>query len=281
MRIDSFKWMHAAVVCVLLCFACGCGEKEGNIPPPPPPPPSSGTGNNGTGGSGGSGSTGITSSAITLDNVAWTLDFEENFDGTSVNTQNWSMYNSQGHAGHGLRRPSAFSVKDGNLVITAEMQDDKVVSGGMRHRKDYLYPVRFEFRARCEEDPSLAMSGVVLTWPKEGSKEDNGELDVFETGHSRQSRRPLNTFIHYRGGKQLHKTHDVDASEWQEMAMDWFENSLHIYLNGERVWDINDKSKVPDTMHHICLQLDAFEHEMKGTCHMYVDYVRIYTGSRK
>lgn len=207
--------------------------------------------------------------------IVWKLDFEDSFNGTSVNTSNWSMYNSSGHAGHGLRRPDAFSVKDGNLVITAQMADGKLVSGGMRHRKDYLFPVRFEFRAKCEKDPSLAMSGVVLTWPKSGTKEENGELDIFETGHSNASRKPFSTFIHYRGGKQVQFKHEADASEWQEMAMDWYADSLVIWRDSKRVWKL-DKSKTPDTPHHICLQLDAFKDSMTGVCRMYVDYVRIY-----
>lgn len=260
---------HAVLSGVMLAFLLSsCGGDDTVIPPAPdsggeimPPGPETPPDDKGE--------------------LVWTLDFEDDFSGSSVNTNNWSMYNSAGHSGHGLRRPSAYSVKDGLLVVTAEMIDGNVVSGGMRHRKDYLYPVRFEFKARCEPDPSLTMSGVVLTWPQAGSKEDNGEMDVFETGHSNASRKPFSTFIHYRGGKQVQFKHDADASQWQEMALEWHEEALYIYRGGEMVWSITDKNKVPDTKHHLCIQLDAFKDSMTGTVHMYVDYVRIYTGSYK
>jgi len=38
-------------------------------------------------------------------------------------------YTSPGQEGNGLRRPEAFSLKDGNLVVTASMIDSNLVSG--------------------------------------------------------------------------------------------------------------------------------------------------------
>ena len=110
----------------------------------------------------------------------WELVFEENFDGPEINTDIWNMYDGPGHARHGLRSPKAFSIKDGCLVITAEMIDGRVVSGGMAHKENYLYNTRWEFKARCDEDPTETMSGVVLTWPESNRWPDEGELDIFE-----------------------------------------------------------------------------------------------------
>ena len=174
----------------------------------------------------------------------WKLVFEENFDGDAVNTDVWSIYDGPGHAGHGLRSPEAFTVEDGNLVITAEMKDSLVVSGGMAHKENYLYNTRWEFRVKCDEDPYEAMSGVVLTYGPDNSQE--------------------------------HTAYDVDASQWQNMALEWFEDVIYVYLNGEKVWTVTDREVIPDWPHHICLQLDAFKHDMQGTVKMYVDYVRIY-----
>ena len=211
----------------------------------------------------------------------WKLVFEENFDGDAVNTDVWSIYDGPGHAGHGLRSPEAFTVEDGNLVITAEMKDSLVVSGGMAHKENYLYNTRWEFRVKCDEDPYEAMSGVVLTWPQTDNWPDEGELDIFET-LCQHPRRPLHSFFHYGpDNSQEHTTYDVDASQWQNMALEWFEDVIYVYLNGEKVWTVTDREVIPDWPHHICLQLDAFKHDMQGTVKMYVDYVRIYQCNHK
>lgn len=206
----------------------------------------------------------------------WKLVFEENFDGEAVNTDVWSIYDGPGHARHGLRSPQAFTIEDGLLVITAQMIDGKVVSGGMAHRENYLYNTRWEFRARCEEDPGKAMSGVVLTWPQSDNWPSEGELDIFETLNN-HPRRPLHSFFHYGAdNSQTHTEYDVDATQWQDMALEWFEDTLYVYLNGELAYTETNKEAVPAWPHHICLQLDAFKHEVEGVVKMYVDYVRIY-----
>lgn len=211
--------------------------------------------------------------------IKWTLDFEENFDGNEVNTANWDMYNSSGHNGNGLRRPEAFSVKDGILTITAKTnKDGEIVSGGMAHKKNYLPIVKWEFRARCEDDPSSAMSGVVLTWPQSNKWPNEGELDIFET-LTQTPRKPLHSFFHYGpNNDQVHKSYDVDGAEWQEMTLEWYTDAIVIYLNGKREWTVTDPKVIPIWTHHICLQLDAFKKVLPAPVHMYVDYVRVYKG---
>jgi beta-glucanase (GH16 family) len=212
----------------------------------------------------------------------WRLVFEDNFDSNAVDRSSWSMYNGPGHGGNGRRDPAAYSVSDGLLVITAQMKDygdgkgPQISSGGMAHRENYLYG-RFEFRVRCEADPSGATSGVVLTWPQTEKWPVDGENDIFET-LTGPTRTPLHTFIHYgKDNSQHHMKYDVDATQWQEMAMEWYPDAILIYLNGELVWTLTDRAAIPRVPHHICLQLDAFKKQMGDEpVHMYVDWVRIY-----
>lgn len=205
----------------------------------------------------------------------WKLVFQDDFNGTEVNKSDWAMYNSPGHAGNGLRRPEAFSVEDGLLVITAQMINDQLVSGGMAHVENYLFG-KFEFKVRTEPDPSEATSGVVLTWPKSERWPIDGENDIYET-LTGASRNPFHTFIHYGAdNKQYHFQHDADGTEWHVMAMEWEANAIRIYRDGEMVYELKDKEAIPQVPHHICLQLDAFKKEMSGTVKMYVDWVKIY-----
>ena len=206
----------------------------------------------------------------------WKLVFEENFDGPQVDRTVWNIYEGPGHNRHGYRKAEAFSVEDGYLVITARMKDGKIVSGGMAHRENYLPATRFEFRARCERDTSCTMSGVVLTWPQSDIWPDEGEMDIFET-LCQDPRQPIHTFLHYGSdNSQVHQEYDIDGTRWQEMALEWFEDVIYIYLNGELVYTVKDRDVIARWPHHICLQLDAFKHFLPETVKMYVDYVRIY-----
>jgi hypothetical protein len=207
-----------------------------------------------------------------------TLLFEDNFDGSSLNTTSWVPYNSPGHNGNGLRRPEAFSVANGLLVVTAKMVDGKIVSGGMSHRLNMTYG-RFEFRVRTEKDPTATMSGVIMTWPKYQWSPEFTENDIYETGTG-TTRWPFKTFIHYGYTYSTQKifSHDADASEWHTMAMDWRASELKIYRDGVLVWTLTDKAAIPDVLHHMSIQLDARATRTLTTpVRMYVDWVRIYS----
>ena len=207
--------------------------------------------------------------------IEWTLVFEENFDGSDVDTDEWSMYNGPGHVQNGLRRPEAFSVENGLLVVTAQMKDGELVSGGMAHRRNYKYG-RFEFRVRAEADPSSATSAVVLTWPQNENWPTDGELDIYET-LTGASRNPFHTFIHYgANNRQLHYVHEADAKEWHTMMCEWLPDKLTIYRDEMAVYTVKELYAIPQVEHHLCIQLDALKKEMTGVVKMYVDWVKIY-----
>jgi len=205
------------------------------------------------------------------------LRFADNFDGTALDTTQWSAWNSPGYLGHGLRRRSAFAVRNGMLVLTAQMVNGELVSGGMAHRGNYTYG-RYEFRVRTEKDPTATMSGIVMTWPKHQRSPEFTENDIYETGPV-ADRSTLDTYIHYGSNhttQKLHR-HKVNASEWHTMVMDWRKDELLIYRDGKLAWAVTDRSAIPDVLHHMGIQLDArHDRVLKQPVRMFVDYVRIY-----
>ncbi|MDR1585286.1 MAG: glycoside hydrolase family 16 protein [Prevotellaceae bacterium] len=204
----------------------------------------------------------------------WKLVFQDDFNGTSVNTADWSMYNSPGHAGNGLRRPGAFSVADGVLSVTAQMIDGQLVSGGMAHKLNLAYG-KFEARVRAGECESKATSAVLLTWPQSERWPVDGENDFYETGTN--DRRSFDTFIHYgANNNQFHKKHNFDVRDWLIVAMEWEPEWIKIYVNGVLQWTLTEKIAIPQVPHHLCIQLDAFKKEMTGITIMQVDWVKIY-----
>jgi hypothetical protein len=208
------------------------------------------------------------------------LVFEDQFDGPSVNTAKWATYNSPGHAGNGLRRPSAFTQENGQLVITAAWDGSNIVSGGMSHRYNQLYG-SYEVRVRVDPDPSGQLSGVALTWPMSEKQVPDGEMDIWEPGHSAKGRNPWMTFIHRTqdgvNDSQVWLTHNSDAAEWHTVRMDWTPTAIRVYVDGVLDGQITDPARIPTTPHHLCLQLDAFSNKpLAAPVRMNVDWVRVY-----
>jgi beta-glucanase (GH16 family) len=240
---------------LFLLVSLGCGKAEEEVIPPPP---------------------------LEENGDQWVLDFEENFDGNTLNTNVWSPYNTPGHVGNGLRRAEAFSVEDGLLVVTAKNNaDGAIVSGGMRHKADYLYG-KFEFKVKSDRDPAGIMSAVVLTWPSTEKWPVDGELDIFETGPG-IDRNNFFTVIHYDpANKQYTYDHKINGREWRIMTMEWTPEYIRIYRDGQKVYELTDLAAIPRVSHHICIQLDASKNgQLLPETKMYVDWVKIYKYNKK
>jgi endo-1,3-1,4-beta-glycanase ExoK len=206
------------------------------------------------------------------------LLFEDDFDGSQLNSASWSAYNGSGYNGHGLRRPSAISLDgQGNLVISAQTINGAVVSGGIANRLNRPYGL-YAFSVRTELDPTRNMSGAVLTWPQSGRWPQDGENDIYETG-TYDPRDPFFSFIHF--GDTATTQHSfkqfADATQWHTMAMDWSASAIKIYRDGALVWTMTDPAAIAHVPHHLCIQLDALgAGQVTGPVRMYVDWVRIY-----
>ena len=210
--------------------------------------------------------------------------YRNDFNGSSVGSE-WTLYNSPGNAGFGLRRPSAITVSDGKLVITAQMQDGSLVSGGMALGRDLTYG-KYVFRVRTDNDPSQAVSGVVLTWPQAGNNHRNGENNMYETLTKTPNRNPFFSFIHKPFGNastQEFYRHDADGAQFQVMSMEWTPDRITITRQGpgstsSDSWTVNETSAdlIPDVPHHLAIQLDGWKDTIGGTVRMEVDYVEVY-----
>lgn len=212
------------------------------------------------------------------DTTKWKLVFEDNFDGTELNTQAWWPYTTPGHNNNGLRRPEAVTIADGILTVTAQMKDGVLVSGAVRDLKNYQYG-KFEFRVKADPDPSGVTSAVVLTWPQSEKWPDDGENDMFET-HSDSN--PDRAFFETNilSGLPLNKWskghYAIDATQWHIVTMIWKADAIRIYVDDKLKWKLSDPDAIVDKPHHLCIQLDAFKPTMTGISRMYVDWVKIY-----
>ena len=203
----------------------------------------------------------------------------ETFDGPSLDTSVWEPYDSAGNAGHGLRRPSAITVADGILTITADMEGGQLVSGGMRHRHTQAYG-RYEVTVRTSADRSETMSGVVLTWPRSENQAADGENDLYETLAIPGDRSRFHSFIHRPGGsaeQQDTTVHAADATQWHTVVMEWTPDAIRLYRDGQLVKTVDDgpNDRVPDAPHFAAIQLDAWSDSLPAPVMMQVDAITV------
>jgi beta-glucanase (GH16 family) len=206
------------------------------------------------------------------------LVFEDNFDGTKLDVSKWTPYHSPGNGDNGLRRPSAFSLDgNGHLVVTAQMIDGHIVSGGMASRRVFRYG-RFEVRARTDLDPTGTMSGVVLTWPVSGNWPADGENDFYETGTAANTRSPFYSFVHYGSNNEQYQfTHPADGTQWHTIVMDWRPGSITFFRDGILEGVVRNRRAIPDVAHFVAIQLDALStRRLTRPVRMYVDYIRVF-----
>ncbi len=209
----------------------------------------------------------------------------DDFSGSSV-SGHWSQYHSAGNSGIGLRRHSANTVENGRLVITAQMQNGQLVSGGMSHNYTQQYG-KYRFRVRTDRDPSLATSGVVLTWPESNVHPRDGENNMYETLNSTVDRSQFYSFIHEPYGTkhdQVYIEHNADGTQFQTMTMEWTPNKLTITREGPggaqftetHVVNENSDDLIPDNPHFLAIQLDARAPSMSTPVRMEVDWAEVY-----
>jgi beta-glucanase (GH16 family) len=270
--------LRSLLVCAALLLSAGCAGAAGStaepdllqaLPAPSAPPtavpnPLSGVSNTGRDASG----------------VSWRPVSSFDFDG-SLDPNVWNRYNSVGGFGNGFRRPSAITVENGMLRITARGN----VSGGMGHEVDQLYG-RWEFRARTEK--GRGRGAAVLLWPKTENKDD-GELDMMEV--PREDRNEAHFVIHFSPqNKQAGSKVSGDFSQWHTFAMDWLPNRITWYVDGVKQFETVDKNVIPKVPMHMTIQLDmgpfeewipAADATTPAEVSLWVDWVKIFAAPRE
>lgn len=212
----------------------------------------------------------------------------DDFSGSEL-ASHWVQFYSVGNAGYGLRRPSANTVRDGKLIITAANNSDGVLtSGGMNHTHAQTYG-KYRFRVRTDADYEEATSGVILTWPSSNNQPRDGETNIYETGWGDPSRSPFFSYVHepfqHSGPtQQAWLPHYADGTQWQTMTMEWTPSQIRIVREGpgQKTWteqivkEKSDDDVIPDVPHRLHIQLDNWKNSSPNTIRMEVDWVEIY-----
>ena len=238
-----------------------------------------------------------------LDLTGYSVVFEDEFDGTELDTEAWKYCNSGVRRG-GYRAPSQVEVKDGNCVITAEYLEDGEFGAGwyagdLALRKWYKQGY-YEIRCKVNDGGAFwSAFWLMAAHPYEAQYSQGGiggaELDIFEANcwDDPMSKNAVSQTIHCAGvdGVQegfqsnllgFFKGNDI-YNEYNTYGLEWTEDEYIFYVNGVETCRStfgNGTSQVEEEV-RVSLEVpDAEKLEAldKSTYHseFVIDYVRIY-----
>lgn len=174
----------------------------------------------------------------------------------------WSVYNSVGHAGNGIRSPGAIAC-DGQVMRISS--DANGTTGGMSSRFDLgLEPYyRVETRMRTStRHPEY--HPVMLLWPDDAGSVTSGvpEVDYAEgTGDTTK----IKFFLHYGESSQTQAEQVLDTTQWHNYAVEWSSTAVVGYIDGVEWFRDEDPAHIPTVPMHSTLQLDWFPNDSPDT----------------
>jgi len=234
-------------------------------------------------------------------NAAYNLVWSDEFNGTSIDQNNWTFETGTGSGGWGnnelqyyTSRSENARIESGNLVIEARKES----YGGMNYtsarlktqgKRSFKYG-KIEARIKLPQGqglwPAFWTLGTDITtvgWPR------SGEIDIME--HVNTETR-THGFIHWdsNGGHASYggPSHSIDVTQYHVYTVEWTPSAIKWLIDGVQFWEANIANSINSTeefhKNHFLLLNMAVGGNWPGApnastpfpAKMFVDYVRVY-----
>lgn len=214
------------------------------------------------------GSTGGSTSG-SVDTSKWRLAVQDDFNGSSINSELWGLYEGKGNEGVGERKRSAVTVSGGSAHINGRGW----VGGGMALKEQQTYG-KYEIRSRM--DNGAGYNKAELLWPSSERWPRDVEIDISEIFDGSYDQ--FGSFVHYGiDHKRLHKTtKDVNTSQWHTYGVEWEPSKVTYFFDGKPIWTVTEPAAIPHTKHFLGIQLDVSRSSHKVNTSLHVDYVKVW-----
>lgn len=203
----------------------------------------------------------------------------------------WSVYSGSGHSSNGTRDPARWSVNGSYAQVDGL---DTGSGGGMSSKFDRdgspgevvgaTSSGRWETRMRVygATTASYRAAGwhpVLIVWPDAGRNCSTKQQEI-DYSESTSDVTLARTFIHYAPtGTCTDSTKSaqraVDMRQWHNYAVEWTQEKLTTYIDGQVLFSTTDPEVIPDFASHSTIQLDNFLGDLSET-HMDIDWTRYY-----
>jgi len=185
--------------------------------------------------------------SITVNGIAYTLVFEDNFDGDRLDSTRWSL------APEGVRqdiggqwRDSMTAVRDGNLILSANIDEDGTPISGAIRSKGLFEQAFGYFACRMKFHKTTGFWGAFWmmcgdVFREDGSAESGVEIDIIESGY--RNRGAVNHALHWDGYGAAHKQvaciiedEGQYDGEFHTYALQWTKDAYVFFIDGKETW---------------------------------------------
>jgi beta-glucanase (GH16 family) len=215
----------------------------------------------------------------------WRQVFADDFSGTMINTNRWSVYSGQpGGDPAAWFDPRHVAVSDGMLVISGYRDGadgGKWATGGVSSAPG-LVQTYGKYLVRFRMDPGTGIGHALLLVPADGSWPP--EVDFSESNGS-GANKTLATLHYGPHDSMVSRPHPVDLTKWHTLGVEWTPGRLRFTLDGRVWWDLRS-SHVPAIPMTLALQTQTWpcvgtwgrcpDASTPATVRMYVDWVVAY-----
>ena len=238
-----------------------------------------------------------------LNLTGYSLVFEDEFEGNTLNTDVWKYCNTGVRRG-GYRTPSQVEVRDGNLVITAEYLKDGQFGGGWYAgdlaMKEWYCQGYYEIRCKVSAGGGFWSAFWIMghrPYEAEYSKGGIGsaEIDIFEAPYYGKTlaHNGVTQTIHCAGVDGVQEGYQSRMlgafygnniyEEYNTYGLKWTEDEYIFYINGVETARSSFGNGTSQSKEEVRVSLEVPDAEYlepldKETYHseFVVDYVRIY-----
>lgn len=220
-----------------------------------------------------------------LKKAAWELVFEDNFEGTELDTTKWRRCPEWNRSDLGGRWDDDMILLDGkgNLLCRADLDGETPISGAVRTHDTFQTTYGY-FEIRCTLHQAQGMWGAfwMMLGPDVGA--GNGtEIDIFE---SLANENRIYFTLHYGGYDEYHQSESANI-----YAPELFDGSFHTfsfwwdkekyvwYLDGKEVFRTSTALVHQSGYMKISTECGSWGGDLKPEelpSDMLVDYVRVY-----
>lgn len=193
---------------------------------------------------------------ISFNGKTYSQTFFDDFDGIELDSKRWERCPewARQDAG-GYWKNSCSSVKDGNLIIEARIENGIPVSGAIRSKGKFeqtcgLYKIRFKAEKASGLWYAFWLMSDKVSNIGNGAK-DGGEIDIIEILPNDPwmpagQKTYLNSAVHWDGYGDAHKSYgsksfidDTFYDEWHEITFEWTKDYYKAYLDDNETpfWD--------------------------------------------